>query len=156
MKYLGLWLGCLIWLGIALGKNSFKTDNLDWYFLNQRRGYYENAVLGKLNQNKPTMYMNLYLEQFFTGLDPNYYFYGNHPREISGASNKVRIFYPLIILFIYGLYKQLRNNDSRIAVGFLTTLVVVSLFGIDQFWWSLVIWIYASMLYPFLKSVWAK
>lgn len=130
-------------------------SNLDLYYLNTTRGYIENQTIARVNYNKVTFYLNHYLSNFFAGVDPNYFFFGGHPREVPGGNNDFKINYWLTYLFIFGVYDQFLNKETRIVLVYGITLLIVSWFSIDMLWWTLVPFLYLSILYP-LRRIWKK
>ena len=157
----GAWLLLVIWCAVVVGggvvfsKNIFQMTNLDLYYLNTTRGYVENQTVARASYNKITFYLNHYLDNFFAGIDINYFFFGGHPREVPGGNNDFKINYWLIYLFLFGVYDQFLNRETRIVALYFITLLVVSWFSIDALWFLLVPFVYLTVLYP-IRALWKK
>lgn len=160
------WNRTVIWLGIAwvvaifvsgllMRRNIFERGVLDLYQLNTSRGYVENPLLGRMSYNKATFYFRRYLNNFFSGTDPNYFFFGGHPREVPGGNNDQKISYWLLPLFLVGVYEQLLNREYRIILLYALTLLLVSWFSVDSLWWLLAPFWYLTILYP-IRDLWKK
>ncbi len=111
------------------------------HFLNQRRSFYPNKLLGKLLENKVSVYFSHYLTNISYGLDPNFYFFASHPRERAGFSEHQRLPLWLFPLSLAGLFMQLTNGKYILVIYFLASLLIISFFApFDN---------YAFVLYPF-------
>jgi len=150
-----IWLLSVLTAGIILGRNIFEVSDIDRIAFNSSKGHIENRLTGRLAYNKLTFYTGRYLNNFFAGLDPNYFFFGGHPREIPGGDNRIKAPYFLLPFFIFGLWEQARNKDKRIGGVYLTTLGLVSFFAIDALWWALAPFWYLTIVYP-LRGLWKK
>lgn len=104
------------------------------YQLNTRRSYYPNQLLGKIFENKLTFYLDKYRKNFFQGLDLNYYFFANHPRERTGMTEKEIFFWFWLPVFLVGFLSSLRKSFLITNLIFLGSLSIVSFFvKIDNF-----------------------
>ncbi len=153
--FIGLWALVVIFAGISAKVNIFRSSDVETYLTNTKKGYLENSFLARVSYNKVTFYFNRYLDNFFAGVDPNYFFFGGHPREVPGGDNSLKVSYWLIPFFLFGVYEQIRAKEKKIFFVYLLTLVLVSWFSTDKLWWYLVPFIYLTMLYP-LKRLWKK
>lgn len=110
--------------------------------INQRRSYYSNQVIGKLLENKITVYVSHYVTNLSYGLDPNFYFFASHPRERAGYPEYLRLPLWLLPFFLVGLVRQLSKRALAPTVYFLVSLGVIAFFKpFDT---------YAFVLYPFI------
>ena len=150
-----VWSLFVIFVGVSSGKNIFQNSKTDLYFLNSKKVLVENDFLGRLSYNKAGLYFNKYLDNFFAGLDPNYFFFGGHPREVPGGNNDIKISYWLIPLFFLGIYGQFVRKEKLILEIYLISLFLVSWFSIDSLWWILVSFIYLTIFYP-VRLLWKK
>lgn len=152
---LASWFLLVLIAGFYLGKNIFQVTDIETIAFNTSRGFVENRFLARVSYNKFTFYTNRYLTNFFAGFDPNYFFFGGHPREVPGGNNEMKISYWLLPFFLLGAYEQLERREKRIIIPYVLTLSIVSFFSIDAFWWSLVLFWYLTVLYP-LRTLWKK
>lgn len=150
-----LWLILVFGAGVYFGQNIFQVTNLQTIAFNTSKGYVENRVIARLAYNKFTFYTNRYLTNFFAGLDPNYFFFGGHPREVPGGNNEMKISYWLLPFFLLGIYEQLLAREVKILIAYLATLGVASFFAVDTLWFFLVPFWYLTILYP-LRPLWKK
>lgn len=119
----------------------FSFKGVEIHFLNQRRSFYPSVLLGKLFENKVSVYYSHYLTNISYGLDPNFYFFASHPRERVGFSEYQRLPLWLFPLFLFGIFKLLAKGQYLLVVYFLTSLAIISFFvPFDK---------YAFILYPF-------
>ena len=154
-KVIGLWIVLVAAAGLFWGRNIFVVSNLDQYYSNTASGYLENSVMAKLSYNKLTFYLNRYLDNFFSGADPSYFFFGGHPRETPGGNNEMKISYWLLPFFILSVIEQMLNQQWRILGLYGITLAIVAFFSVDALWWVLTPFWYAVVIYPF-KELWRK
>lgn len=112
----------------------FRINPEDIQQINTRRSYYPNQIVGKIFENKPGFFLDKYKENFFQGLDLNYYFFANHPRERIGIQEKEKIYWIWLPVFLIGLIWSLKNFILLPGLIFLGTLSLVSFFTkIDNF-----------------------
>jgi hypothetical protein len=87
-----------------------------------RQGYlYPNIYLARLFQNKPTIYKDRFLFNFFSVIDPNNYFFGYHPRQITADNQNLQKF-PFLSLsfFLIGLFHSVLKRK-----WFLVSLLII-------------------------------
>ena len=117
---------------------NFKPAEL--FSLNERRSAYPNTLVGRLFENKLAQYLSHYETNLFYALDPNYYFFGTHPRERPGYSEFSRLSFWLLPFFLYGIYWQINYKKYQLIAYFVITLMIISFFGRDA---------YSFLLLPF-------
>lgn len=149
------WLTVVLVFGLISKKNIFQATNLDLYYFNTIKGELPNSLISRITYNKFTFYATRYLNNFFEGLDVNYFFFGGHPREVPGGNNEVKISYWLSPFFFLGLLKQLFVKEMRVIYLYGLTLLVVSWFSVDALWWLLAPFWYGVSVYP-LRELWKK
>jgi len=126
------------------GNVIFNLDELEKYTINTRRLYYENITLGRFYENKIFYIFRNYQKNFFQGLDLNYYFFGNHPRERAGIKEIKKISFIFLPLFLVGLYSFIRKKSYLFLYYFFFSLITASFYTpID---------IYSFLFFPFLVS----
>jgi hypothetical protein len=78
--------------------------------INQRRSYYP-KTLGKIFENRPILIAYKLQRNLFYNLDPNLYFYSNHPRERLGVNEFKKYQFFLLPFFILGaIYLIIKKN----------------------------------------------
>jgi len=100
---------------------------------------YPNIPLARMFQNKLVIISGKYLDGFFALIDPNYYFFGSHPREVINGQNYFRL--PLLLsipLLWYLLKFSGKSKKFVISFGFFT-LLFLSLFT-NYYKFDLVLW----------------
>lgn len=102
---------------------------------------YPTIIEARLFQNKGRIYLNKFTENFFALSDPNYYFFGLHPRPIV-PDNKNLFKYPFvaIVFFFYGILEigkfKYRKILLILSVFLLTSLSILKNFdGYDIILW---------------------
>jgi len=93
-----------------------------------QQGYlYPNIWLSRTFQNKPSIYINRFLFNFFALIDPNNYFFGFHPREITVDNQNLQKFpFLAICLFLIGLY-QVAQKNQRLLLSLFLIIINLSL-----------------------------
>lgn len=107
----------------------FITAPEDIHQINTRRSYYTNQLLGRVFENKLFFYLDKYKRNFFQGLDLNYYFFANHPRERPGVAEKEILFWFWLPLFLAGFVTSLKKSLLLPGFLFLLALSVISVFS---------------------------
>lgn len=93
-----------------------------------RQGYlYPSVWLSRTFQNKPSIYLDRFLSNFFAITDPNNYFFGFHPREIGVENqNLQKLPFLSLIFFLIGLYYSVMGK-KWLLVSLLLVVVNLSL-----------------------------
>lgn len=79
-------------------------------------------------RNEVLVYQRV-LNNFFDNVDPNLYFFANHPRE-RGADEFEKYPYMLLPFFLLGLYVLVKKRDTRLKVSvFILPLLLLSIIG---------------------------
>jgi hypothetical protein len=79
-----------------------------------------------LEQRKEMIITRHFLSNLYETLDPNYYFFANHPRSPAGANDYVKFPWIFLPLALVGLYHQIRRTSIGLLIAFLTSVIVVS------------------------------
>lgn len=106
----------------------FKILPEEIYQINTRRSYYKNKFLGKILENKITFCFYKYQKNFFQGLDINYYFFANHPRERAGVKETEKFLWIFLPFFLLGTYWQLKTKFFWGIGYYLMILALSSIF----------------------------
>lgn len=118
-------------LNFSSFETIFKLTPEDILQINTRRSYYPNQLLGKIFENKLVFYLDKYEENFFQGLDLNFYFFANHPRERVGVVEKEIFFWFWLPLFLVGIVTSFKKSlwmPSFLSFFVLLTISVFSKF----------------------------
>lgn len=100
----------------------------------QRMREYNNPRIAHILEERPEALIFFKLQNNLSQLvDPNFYFFANHPRERAGVNEFEKFPYLLIPFFIYGLYKLVKKREYLFfAVYLLFPLAVLSLIGLNN------------------------
>lgn len=124
-------------------RSVFSLDNFETIFkvtpediqqINTRRSYYPSQFFGKIFENKLVFYLDRYEKNFFQGLDLNFYFFANHPRERAGAAEEEIFFWFWLPIFLIGFWGSLKKCFLLPNLIFLIFLSVIGFFAkVDNF-----------------------
>jgi len=125
-------------LGSFLLKNTFDTNllyvsPLEKDKLVHRHEYYSQG-LGKIYKNRIGIYLNYsvapYISRFSKNLsynlDPNLYFFANHPRERGGVIEFDKFFYISLPIFVFGLTSLLSSAFVLPVIYFAVSLFITA------------------------------
>lgn len=113
---------------------------------------YPSVWLARMFQNKAIVISNKYFENLFEIIDPNYYFFGSHPREVVGGQNYTRL--PLLALFpiLWFLFRSKYSKKKTFLLFFTFLILVLSLFT-NHYIYDFVLWIFfLPMIYVGLSG----
>lgn len=116
---------------------TFSSTTTEMDILNKRYDYYVQKF-GKIYANRCTHFyhfklepkVNKYLSNLFQLIDPNYYFYASHPREMSVANEFEKFSYLLIPFFFVGICRITKKHKEVVAL-FLFSLIISSFYSIN-------------------------
>lgn len=124
-----------------LPQTIFKSDYQGRQLILRNINLYPNIFLARLFQNKVVLVTNKYLDNLFDFLDPNYYFFGSHPREISEGQNYVRLPLTTIIPLVWFFFSLSSKKRKKLIFVYSTILLTLSFFTnhyrYDFFLWPL-------------------
>lgn len=80
-----------------------------------------------LEQRREMLITRHFLSNLFETLDPNYYFFANHPRSPAGANDYAKYPWIFLPLALVGLYRQLRWIGVGSLIPFFLSLLLVSI-----------------------------
>ncbi len=132
-------------------KMIFPLTGPEIYQINERRSYYQFPLLAKLAENKAGHFFYKYQRNLFQGLDPNFYFFANHPRERAGILEKEKFSWFFLIPFLAGLYWQFKQKFFWGFGYFFLVLGTISVFqDIDRF----VIYLFPFVFLSIILGIW--
>lgn len=139
--FIGLFLLSPWFWNFILGQKSdykvnsvFKLPLESIELINLRRSYYPDKLTGKIFENKLTVIWQRYKNRLFQGLDLNYFFFANHPRERPGMEEKEVFLWFWFPLFLIGFLEYLKKGNLVPKYIFLFILSVGCLLAIvDNF-----------------------
>lgn len=130
-------------------KHTFQTIFEEDYQAKQKVlrniNLYPNIPLARLFQNKAIVVTSKYLDNFFSLIDPNYYFFASHPREVVNGQNYFRM--PFILMLPLFRY-ILRVKDKSKKSVLLSTLFVISALSFlkNYYQYDLLLWPFVSYM----------
>lgn len=101
------------------------------------------AVMWELR--KETLIFRNLQQNFAQAVDPNYYFFANHPREVGEVPNLEKFPYIYLPFFLIGVYHLLKRKTQVMVVYFSSVLPItlMTMIGHDNQWGPVA-------LFPFL------
>ncbi len=116
----------------------FESDYQARQLILRNINIYPNIPLARFFQNKLVIITNKYFDNFFDLLDPNYYFFSSHPREVIGGQNYTRL--PLLNLLPIALFLISKNKYKKAFLSlFLATILVLSFFT-NHYLFDFILW----------------
>ena len=107
---------------------------------------YPNIPLARFFQNKAVVIANKYFSNLFSLIDPNYYFFASHPREVINGQNYFRLSLFLIIPLFWFIFKTKYPPKKIVLATTLTTIMFLSFFT-NYYQYDLVLWpLFAFMI----------
>lgn len=117
----------------------FESDYQAQQLILRNINLYPNIPLARLFQNKAVIISNKYLSNFFALIDPNYYFFASHPREVINGQNYFRLPFVLIFPLFWYIFKS--KQKSKKIVLFITLIIILLLSFLTNFsQYDLVLW----------------
>jgi hypothetical protein len=125
--------GIVLSLSVFFVAKSFIGSSIFYYEHHDqqkiiRQGYlYPNIYLSRMFQNKPSIYIDRFLFNFFSLIDPNNYFFGFHPRQIPVENQNLQKFpFLSVIFFLTGLYQAIFKR-KLLLISLLIVLINLAL-----------------------------
>lgn len=101
---------------------------------------YPTVFMARLFQNKWLVPLNKFKSNFFSLLDPNYYFFASHPRELDGNQNFDRLPFVLLFFLLVGIFNFTTLTRSRLY-GCLFFIIIILLSLLNHFsQYDLLLW----------------
>ncbi len=110
-------------------KSIFESDYQARQLVLRNINIYPNIPLARFFQNKLVIISNKYFDNLFDFLDPNYYFFGSHPREVVNGQNYIRLPLLVILPLLFFIFKFKGKYKNIIAYLFLLAIVMLSFFA---------------------------
>lgn len=140
-----------------IGQTIFNTDYESEQKILANVNLYPSILEARIFQNKPRIYIDKFNYNFFALIDPNNYFFGFHPREISIDNQNLKKF-PIfgVIFILLGLYCLNKHKDKKfilvVLFGCLLNLSILSIFDRNDF----VLWVPLSLIFIFGTGLFSK
>lgn len=109
-------------------KNIFHFDHQAQQQVLRNINLYPTPIFARLFQNKGTIITNKFLDSFFSLYDPNYYFFGSHPREVINGQNHNRLPMLCFIPIIWFIFKTKSKHKKKIFASFVFLTFFMSFF----------------------------
>jgi len=104
-KYLHILISLIIFFVLfPFGQTIFTPDYEARQEIVRNTYLYPHVLLARVYQNKGYIYLNKFTDNLTQIIDPNNYFFANHPRELRDNPNLSKFPYPLIFFFLIGLF----------------------------------------------------
>ncbi|MDO8503894.1 MAG: hypothetical protein Q7S60_04380 [bacterium] len=132
------------------GQTIFVVNNDARQMVIGKTYLYPNPFLARIFQNKARIFIDRFNSNFFALVDPNNYFFGFHPREITVDNQNLKKFPFLGAIFvILGLFHLSKLKDKRFVVvlGATSLLSLSLLTNFDRT--DIILWIPLSILFVF-------
>lgn len=96
-------------------------------------------------------------ENFFQAIDPNLYFFSNHPRERVGVNEFEKFLYPLLPFFFVGIYRYVKEKQYFLIGTMFFSVIVISIVGFVNALGPFLIFPYISLaIYLGLEHVYVR
>lgn len=118
----------------------FKNDYQGEQLVLRNIQLYPTPLMARTFQNKPRIYINKYVNNFFVLIDPNNYFFALHPEPIAGNINMFKFPFLDMVFFLIGIYYFKESRYKYLILGvFIPGVLILSAFknfeGIDFILW---------------------
>lgn len=155
--------GMILTLSVFFAAKSFIGSSIFYYEHHDqqkiiRQGYlYPNIYLSRLFQNKPSIYIDRFLFNFFSLTDPNNYFFGFHPRQIPVENQNLQKFpFLSVVFFLIGLYQAVFKRKILLVTLLIIFINLALLKNFDKT--DSLVWLPISILviegiYNFVKKI---
>jgi hypothetical protein len=110
-------------------KSIFESDYQARQLVLRNINIYPNIPLARFFQNKLVIISNKYFDNLFDFLDPNYYFFGSHPREVVNGQNYIRLPLLAILPLLFFIFKFKGKYKNIVAYSFLFAIIILSFFA---------------------------
>jgi hypothetical protein len=116
---------------------------------------YPNVFLARIYQNKLNIVSAKFVDNLTQILDPNNYFFQNHPREVPDNPNSPKFPYLLIIFFLVGIFSIVYRKSYFIYLlifSILNLSILTNPYGHDFILWPFICYfIYQGLSFPLLR-----
>ncbi len=122
-----------------LPQTVFKTDYQGRQLILRNINLYPNIFLARFFQNKVVLVSDKYLDNLFDFLDPNYYFFGSHPREVADGQNYVRLPLTTLILIVWYFF-SLNSKKRKNLIYIYGTISLLLSFFTNHYLYDFLLW----------------
>lgn len=117
---------------------------------------YPSVWLARMFQNKVVVTVNKYFDDLFELIDPNYYFFGSHPREVVGGQNYTRLPVLTIVPILWFLFR-VKFPKKKMFLLFFTFLILTLSFFTNHHVYDPFLWVFfIPMIYFGLMDFYQK
>jgi hypothetical protein len=103
----------------------FKNDYQGEQLVLRNIHLYPTPLFARVFQNKPRIYLNKYIGNFFVLTDPNTYFFALHPVPVSGNLNLFKYPFLDIFFFIIGLLYIRESKHKKLIIAVLISGIII-------------------------------
>lgn len=124
----------------------FKNDYQGEQLVLRNINLYPNIPFARVFQNKPRIYINKYIGNFFALTDPNNYFFALHPAPISGNRNIYKYPFLSIVFFLIGIFYLAESKYKKFIISTtVPSIFILSLFsGFEGY--DFILWVPFSLI----------
>lgn len=130
------------------GQTIFKNDYEAQQLVIRQTQLYPNVLLARLFHNKARIYWDKYNDNFFALVDPNNYFFGFAPRQITTNNQNLKKFPSFALIpMLFGFYYLGKHTLKKFLIVFLISCVLsLSVLNIfDRH--DIILWIPLSLIF---------
>ena len=120
-------------------RTIFESDYQAQQVILRNINLYPNIPLARFFQNKLVVISKKYFDNFFSLIDPNYYFFASHPREVVNGQNYFRLPFILIFPLFWFMFKTKHKSKKAILLSTLAVILILSFFT-NFYQYDLVLW----------------
>lgn len=132
------------------GQTIFRIDQDTKQEVIQKIYMYPNPLIARIYQNKVRIFTDRLSSNFFALIDPNNYFFGFHPRQITVENQNLKKFpFVGLVFVIFGFYYFSKLEEKRF-VGVLTIASLISLSILTAFDRAdIILWVPLGILFVY-------
>ena len=120
-------------------RTIFESDYQAQQVILRNINLYPNIPLARFFQNKLVVISKKYFDNFISLIDPNYYFFASHPREVVNGQNYFRLPFILIFPLFWFMFKTKHKSKKAILLSTLAVILILSFFT-NFYQYDLVLW----------------
>lgn len=126
-------------------KTVFESDYQGRQLILRNINLYPTVFMARIFQNKAVLVSSKYFNNLFDFLDPNYYFFGSHPREVPEGQNYTRLplltLLPIFWFFFNTNAKRRRTTSSLFGLFVITFSLFTNHYVYDFLLWPLFLYV---------------
>jgi hypothetical protein len=134
-------------------KHIFALDYQAQQLVLRNINIYPSVPLARIFQNKALIVTNKYITNMFNFFDPNYYYFGSHPREVHNGQNYTRLPLFTIVPILLFFFKSKHRYKKTLVMYSLGSIFVLSFF-VNHHLYDFMLWpIFFYAIYNGLETL---